>query len=130
MFNFSLLPITKSTSSKFEYFSGSICAAHPVTIIFFSGNLFLDLRISYFTFFSASAVTAQELIRHQLRVVIYVNEINEQMYVAGSRYIQHPNYPSNNIIAYYLLESDQDGEGPSCSRSRASRKSQVGSGPT
>ncbi|MAZ55613.1 MAG: hypothetical protein CMP54_01245 [Flavobacteriales bacterium] len=56
------------------------------------------------------SVTAQELIRHQLRVVIYANEINEQMYVAGSRYIQHPNYPSNNIIAYYLLESDQDGE--------------------
>ena len=34
-------------------FLGFICAAQPVTTILFSGNFFLDLRISYCTFFSA-----------------------------------------------------------------------------
>ena len=35
--SFSLLPITKSTSPILAYFWGLICAAHPVTMIFFSG---------------------------------------------------------------------------------------------
>ena len=57
-----------------------------------------------------AAVTSQELVRHQLRILVYTNEINEQMYIQGSRYVDHPDYPTNNIVAYYLLESDQDGE--------------------
>ena len=60
--NFSLFPITKSTSLISAYFLGLICAAHPVTIIFLSGEYFLDFLISYNTFFSACSVTAQELI--------------------------------------------------------------------
>ena len=58
--NFSLFPITKSTSSMLIYFLGLICAAHPVTIIFFSGKFFFDLRIAYWTFFSAASVTEQD----------------------------------------------------------------------
>jgi hypothetical protein len=55
------LPITLSTISISLYLSGLICAAHPVTIILFEGFVFLAFLISYNTFFSASAVTAQEL---------------------------------------------------------------------
>ena len=58
----------------------------------------------------STSVTSQELVRHQLKIMVYADELNEKMYIGGSRYINHPNYPSNNIVAYYLLESDQDGE--------------------
>ena len=60
--NFSLLPKTKSTSLIVSYFLGLIWAAHPVTIILFSGLVLFAFRISYATFFSASAVTAHEFI--------------------------------------------------------------------
>ena len=60
--NFSLFPKTKSTSFIVWYFLGLIWAAHPVTIILFSGLVLFAFRISYATFFSASAVTAHEFI--------------------------------------------------------------------
>ena len=60
--SFSLLPKTTSTSLIASYFLGLIWAAHPVTIILFLGLFFFAFLISYATFFSASAVTAHELI--------------------------------------------------------------------
>ena len=55
------------------------------------------------------SVTNQESVRHQLKIVIYTEELSEQMYIAGSRFIDHPNQPTNQISAYYLLERDQNG---------------------
>ena len=55
------------------------------------------------------SITSQEAVMHRLSITIYTDQINEQMYIAGSRYIDHPNYPTNQVIAYYLLERDQDG---------------------
>ena len=54
-------------------------------------------------------VTNQESVKHQLKIVIYTQEISEQMYIGGSRFLDHPDEPTNQISAYYLLERDENG---------------------
>ena len=54
-------------------------------------------------------VTEEEDVMHKLIITAYVNDISEQMYIAGSHYSNHPDLPTNVISAYYKLERDQDG---------------------
>lgn len=54
--------------------------------------------------------TSQEQIQHKLTITAYVNEVNNQMYIAGSHFSDHPGYPSNVISAYYKLERDENGD--------------------
>jgi len=54
--------------------------------------------------------TEHEEIRHQLIITAYVNEVHNQMYIAGSHFSDHPGYPTNVIDAYYKLERDENGD--------------------
>ena len=96
LINFSLFPITYLTPSNLEYFSGLICGAQPVTIIFFFGNSFFDLRIAYSTFFSASCVTVQELI-----IVKWDNSLLDTSDPVKIRYWLFKNL--NNFVDYMWI---------------------------
>ena len=54
--------------------------------------------------------TQQELVQHQLEIKAYVNEIDNQMYVSGSHFSNHPDYPTNRIAVQYKLYQDEDGQ--------------------
>ena len=52
--------------------------------------------------------TEEEDVRHKLIINAYAEEISSYMYLTGSRYINHPNLPTNAITAYYKLETNAD----------------------
>ena len=50
-------------------------------------------------------------LRHKIRITAYVPKIEEQMYIQSSTFLDHPNYPTSNIQAYYKLIKDEDDQG-------------------
>ncbi len=55
-------------------------------------------------------ITEQEQVQHKIKITVFVNSLSEQMYIEGSQYANHPQHPTNVIIAEYKLERDQDGQ--------------------
>lgn len=54
--------------------------------------------------------TEQELVKHQLIINAYAQEITNSMYLESSHFVDHPINPTSGITAYYKLERDEDGQ--------------------
>ena len=52
--------------------------------------------------------TTNEEVDHKLQIIAFVEEIEENMYIAGSPYLFHTNYPTNSMLAYYKLKKNAD----------------------
>ena len=52
--------------------------------------------------------TTNEEVDHELQIIAFVEEIQENMYVAGSQYLYLDNYPTNAMLATYKLKKNAD----------------------